>query len=75
VRTWPRCNTQKPALTCAVAGYLTTAGRVLPVATARTLLAGWNPDETYWLADVITACGEPRRWRNDDRGRLSWHEL
>jgi hypothetical protein len=58
-----------------VAGYLTTAGRVLPIATARTLLAGWNPDETYWLADVIARSGEPRTWRNDDRNPLSWHEL
>jgi hypothetical protein len=58
-----------------VAGYLTTAGRVLPMAIARTLLAGWNPDETHWLADVITPCGDPQRWRNDDRSPLSWYEL
>jgi hypothetical protein len=30
-----------------VAGYLATAG-ALPAASARTLLAGWNPDEAYW---------------------------
>jgi hypothetical protein len=40
-------------------GYLTTAGRALPVdgtaqpGTAATMLAGWDPDLTYWLADVL----------------------
>jgi hypothetical protein len=56
-----------------VAGYLATAGRALPVASARTMLAGWNPDETYWLADVITPSGEPQRWRTDDGDPLTWY--
>lgn len=58
-----------------VAGYLTTAGRALPIATARTLLAGWNPDETYWLAEVVTPSGEPQNWRKDERNPLSWYRL
>ena len=29
-----------------VAGYLSTAGRSLPVGDASTVLAGWDPDET-----------------------------
>jgi hypothetical protein len=42
-----------------VGGYLTTAGRALPVdgadpdGTAATMLAGWDPDLTYWLTDVL----------------------
>jgi hypothetical protein len=55
-----------------VAGYLAAAGRALPVGTARTLLGGWNPDETYWLADVVTSNGEARAWHNNDRTPLGW---
>jgi hypothetical protein len=42
-----------------VGGYLTTAGRALPVDgtagsnAAATMLAGWDPDLTYWLTDVL----------------------
>lgn len=62
-----------------VAGYLTTAGRALPLdeltaggTVARTMLAGWNPDETYWLADVLTTAGPPVRWVKPDRQPLGW---
>jgi hypothetical protein len=46
-----------------VGGYLTTAGRSLPVegadpdGTAATMLAGWDPDLTYWLTDVLEPAG------------------
>jgi hypothetical protein len=50
------------AIHLSVGGYLTTAGRAWPVGQARTLLAGWDPDETYWLADTLTAGGPPLRW-------------
>ena len=63
-----------------VTGYLTSAGRALPLdekltaggTVARTMLAGWNPDETYWLADVLTTAGPPVRWVNPDREPLAW---
>lgn len=62
-----------------VAGYLTTAGRALPLdeltaggTVARTMLAGWNPDETYWLADVLTTAGPPVRWVKPDREAPLW---
>ena len=48
-----------------VAGYLATAGRALPVGDAATVLAGWDPDETYWLGDVLEPAGEPVQWRRD----------
>ena len=53
-------------------GYLTTAGLALPVNGARCLLAGWDPDETYWLADVLTIAGSPVRWIPDDSAPLGW---
>jgi hypothetical protein len=44
----------------------------LAAGSARTLLAGWNPDETYWLADVITSLGEAQAWHNPSREPLGW---
>jgi len=38
------------------------AGRDLPVGDARTMLAGWNPDETWWLGDALSADGSAERW-------------
>ena len=50
-----------------VAGYLAIAGRALPVGTARTLLGGWNPDQPYWLTDVLTSDDQPSTWHDHDR--------
>jgi len=60
------------AIHLSVGGYLTTAGRALPVAGARCLLTGWDPDETYWLADVLTAAGPPAGWIRDDSATPRW---
>jgi hypothetical protein len=60
------------AIHLSVGGYLTTAGRALPVAGAGCMLAGWDPDETYWLADVLATAGPPVRWINDDSAQLCW---
>jgi len=51
------------------AGYLTTAGRGLPAGNARTVLAGWDPDKTYWLADVLTGSGPAGLW---ERAEQEW---
>jgi hypothetical protein len=53
------------------AGYLTTAGWAVPVGEARTVLAGWNPDETYWLADVLTHAGPAAHWERQEE-MLTW---
>jgi hypothetical protein len=53
------------------AGYLTTAGWAVPVGEARTVLAGWNPDETYWLADVLTHAGPAAHWERQE-DMLTW---
>jgi hypothetical protein len=38
-------------------GYLTTATRALPALGGCTVLAGWNPDQTWWLADCLQPAG------------------
>ncbi len=55
-----------------VAGYLTTAGRALPVGDAATVLAGWDPDQTYWLTDVLTITGPATTWVNPDGEPFGW---
>ena len=59
------------AVHLSVAGYLATAGRALPVSDGNTMLAGFSPDETYWLADVVRQSGPPQRWHRD-RGVAGW---
>jgi hypothetical protein len=56
------------AVHLSVGGYLTTAGRALPAGGGRTVLAGWSPDETYWLADVLSHAGTAKRWISGDDG-------
>jgi len=63
---WNAVAADWDAVHVSVAGYLTTATRALPLAdgNAATMLAGWNPDQTWWLADVLRlTAAEPGRWR------------
>jgi hypothetical protein len=39
------------AVHLSVAGYLSTSGRAIRAGDAHTVLAGWNPDQTWWLTD------------------------
>lgn len=69
---WPAVARDWDGVHLTIAGYLATAGRALPAGPARTLLAGWNPDETYWLADVLSPSGEPQTWDNPSHEPLGW---
>ena len=60
------------AVHLSVAGYLTTAGRALSVDDARTVLAGWDPDQTFWLTEVVTSSGPASNWVDSDDGPLGW---
>jgi hypothetical protein len=56
-----------------IGGYLTAAGRALAVSgSAATMLAGWDPDKTYWLADVLQVAGTPVRWLERDSEFPGW---
>lgn len=50
-----------------------TAGRVLRVGDARTMLAGWDPDQTWWLSDVLSGNGTAERWVTQSDEPLGWH--
>jgi hypothetical protein len=60
------------AVHVSIAGYLVTAGRALPVGGAWTVLAGWDPDQTYWLTDILTLAGPATNWVNPDGEPLGW---
>lgn len=58
---WTQVAQGYDAIHLTVDAYLETAGRVLPIAGGATMMAGWEPDATRWLAERLTL-GEPRRW-------------
>jgi hypothetical protein len=61
------------AVHVSVAGYLTTAGIAIPAGDgARTMLAGWDPDATWWLSDVLSSSGPPEIWRAEDQAPSGW---
>lgn len=63
---WSAIASDFDAVHLTALGYLSTAGRVLPVGDARTMLAGWDADETYWLNDALESTGAPVTWQRDD---------
>ena len=73
---WASVAADHDAVHLTVHGYLSTAGRALPVALdgrpARTLLGGWNPDATWWLTDVLPPLGRPTDWRRRDDDPVRW---
>ena len=50
---WAQIGREIDAAHLTVAGYLSIAGLAVPVGDdLMTVLAGWDPDQTYWLTDV-----------------------
>ena len=47
--------------------YLSSAGTAIPVGDAASVIAGWNPGETYWLTDAVEVL-ESWRWKRDGDG-------
>lgn len=68
---WEAVAADHDAVHLTLTGYLTTAGRALPVGDARTVLAGWDPDQTYWFTDALDV-GEPVLWRGEPDDLGSW---
>jgi hypothetical protein len=60
---WAAVAGDADAVHLTVAGYLTTAGRAIPVRPGvASVLAGWDPDATYWLTSTPPAAGPAREW-------------
>lgn len=56
---WLAVSRDHDAVHLTVAGYLATAGRALATEHGWTILAGFDPDLTYWLTDTITLIATP----------------
>jgi hypothetical protein len=66
---WARAAEDLDGVHLTVAGYLTTAGRAVDVGDGlSSVLAGWDPDQTYWFTDVTDASWSPQTWVRDDEG-------
>lgn len=60
---WAAVADDFDAVHLTVHGYLSTPGVAIDVAGGATVLAGWNPDETYWLTGVgVVLSDEPEEW-------------
>ncbi|MCZ2825951.1 MULTISPECIES: hypothetical protein [unclassified Modestobacter] len=72
---WSAVVAEFDAVHLTVDGYLSTAGRALPVelpgAPAYTVLSGWDPDAAWWVTDLFDL-GEPTYWRRRDDDPPRW---
>lgn len=67
---WAAVAREVDAVHLTVVGYLTTAGRALPLGDGlATVLGGWDPDCTYWLVDPPGPRSPGEAWERDDSGR------
>jgi len=61
---WLAVHEVYDAVHVTVAGYLTTAGLAVEVGDGTaSVLAGWSPDLTAWLTDVLEKSGPAERWQ------------
>lgn len=65
---WEAVSRDWDAVHLSVLGYLATATRALPLdGDNSTMLAGFDPDETFWLTDAVTVTDAyPKRWTKVD---------
>ncbi|WP_423494806.1 hypothetical protein IM711_05730 [Microbacterium esteraromaticum] len=56
--------------------YLAVAGTAIEVGDGRaSVIAGWNPDETYWLTSAVQFDEPPQTWVSPDGQNEEWgHE-
>ncbi|MDI9977495.1 hypothetical protein [Rhodococcus sp. IEGM 1307] len=76
---WPRLSERYEGVHLTVAGYLAAAGTAIAVDTdtdtdTASVIAGWAPDDTYWLTDTVNLdSDDSRTWVCDTSGRHpSW---
>lgn len=70
---WSRLSHDVAGVHVTVAGYLATAGRAIEVGDGvASVLAGWDPDATYWFRDLPADDAGRRAWRSVDHGVSRW---
>jgi hypothetical protein len=65
---WSKVATEADGVHLTVGGYLAAAGVAIDTGGgAASVIAGWNPDETYWFRGTLAQPAGQRRWvRPDD---------
>ena len=63
---WVEVARNFDAVHLTVAGYLSTAGLAVPVEDdLMTVLAGWDPDQTFWLTEIAQNEAAHQTWAFD----------
>lgn len=66
---WSRVAHEAAGVHLTVLGYLRTATRLIELdGSSASVLAGWNPDATYWLRDGTREIFDPVRWSRPAHG-------
>ncbi|WRS30973.1 hypothetical protein U6G28_04625 [Actinomycetaceae bacterium MB13-C1-2] len=66
---WARVAERYDGVHLQVGAYLEAAGTAIPVdEETATVIAGWDPDTTYWFAPGIRYLNDPVRWKLVPRG-------
>lgn len=67
---WLRVAEHYNAVHLQVQAYLCAAGTAIPITEhTASVIAGWNPDQTYWFTPEIAWSGDAVRWeRREDDG-------
>ena len=64
---WAILALEYDAIHLTTAAYLAAAGTAIPVDRGTcSVIAGWNPDETYWLTDAVRPEEDGAVWVLDD---------
>jgi hypothetical protein len=72
---WSRLARDWDGVHVSAEGYLRAQEQAAPVRDGRTVLAGWNPDATYWLRDVIRLTESvPERWIRESGALARWRK-
>lgn len=70
---WQAVATDFDGVHLSVLGYLATAGHAIPVGDdIASVLAGWDPDQTWWLTTVSMDEASAQRWARSDDG---WNQI
>ncbi|MGV8858507.1 hypothetical protein [Rhodoglobus sp.] len=67
---WSRVAHDFDAVHLSLAAYLSAAGVAIPLDDGfASVIAGWNPDETYWFTDVVTHPVSDATWMREVQTR------
>lgn len=73
---WSQVASCYDAVHLQVGAYLACAGRAIRLdesSESSSVIAGWNPDETYWLSPVLASDDQSRQWTlEDDGAEMVW---